>query len=1343
MLVTSVLNRIKRLVLPVLAAVVIVLAVLVGVARLLLPQVPQYREDIQRIAEAATGFQVEFGQISAGMSRFGPELRLQNTEIKVPEDDEAFLKAEEIRISLDLSTLILSRKIVPGRTRVSGVAATITRTADGAVMIQGRLLAEWLKLRGGNELSIDDIPDTTLWLQDVALLFTDDFLQRPETEFRVSAMVAELDDGELRFAGEIEPEQRFGRNVSLSVEIPLAPLLDKENSIGSAEWQLQVNVPDLDISEWLALLPDEFSPITSGSGSGVINARLRGGIPLVVGADLELNDIRLKEYDREFNRISGEFEFSRVADEWKLSGNNVLLDTDLGVWAGSSLDFGLEPGDKPGSQNLSLRASYLNLGDLSPLMRAIAGKPLAKAGINGELEGEVEGLRLTALLVDAKPEALQIDADFSGLGYIDNQSGIDLRGLNGTLSSNDNEGYLNLRVDDQSLLFKPMFRGAIDVESLRGVVVWRARESGVTLIANGLSLVTPFGGTQASMELSLPFDAQQALMVDLQARANVSDVTALLPIMPKVIPPTVIKWLDSAVIAGRSDGATFRLNGNLREFPFTADESGEFLITVPFEDGELRFAPGWPNLKEASGKLVFDGVSMYSVENQGMLSGTAFENADARIEDLRAGELNISSAVSTRLPAVISFLRNSPLSKTLGPTLAKVNADGEISGRVAIQLPIKNMANWKFDAEGSLVDGRAGLDGLDFGVTELSGDITVRQTKLLSDNLRGQLLGSQVDIRLSDPGKQRQELSQIAILSSVTPIGELAEAFKLPFPDRLSGSAQWLAEARFPSGSDGVKREFDLVVSSDLKGVGIDLPSPVYKSEDVPEPVELIATFPEENRFDLRVDMQRDLHARLNFLKQDEFWRVSGGHINLGDELPAGERTEPGVYVEGQVAELNLSDWLDLGESASEQSGEIQPWYEVFTEFDLFAYELDVFDFSFPQIKIRARGVNGVWLVDAQSDRAEGRLLVPNEFDAGQTLMLDMDRLKLESRDTGDEDFERADPRTLPRLLARVNDFSFSDINLGYLEAEVVKIDNGLKVRRVFSDAGSFTLSLDGDWQLLNEADGVHRTRIKVDLNSTDVSNTLGLLGFDPLVEAKMGNAHADLTWDDVPGMGVLYKSRGNFGFRVENGQIANVDPGGGRLLGLMSLTSLPRRLSLDFRDVFDDGLGFDKLKGSFRLQDGVAHTCDVSLSGSVTDMALIGSSDLESETYNQLAVIRPHMSNMLPLGTAVVAGPAIGAAVLLVATVFKDPLSNIGATYYQISDSWDEPVMDKIDREDIDTQSFEDCAAGLPEFSQADIESLRELQEIANDSVPVDMPSLNEVANEPSAADTAAPENQ
>jgi len=46
----------------------------------------------------------------------------------------------------------------------------------------------------------------------------------------------------------------------------------------------------------------------------------------------------------------------------------------------------------------------------------------------------------------------------------------------------------------------------------------------------------------------------------------------------------------------------------------------------------------------------------------------------------------------------------------------------------------------------------------------------------------------------------------------------------------------------------------------------------------------------------------------------------------------------------------------------------------------------------------------------------------------------------------------------------------------------------------------------------------------------------------------------------------------GGFNVNVESGQFLKADPGIAKLLGVLSLQSLPGGLALDFRDVFSDG---------------------------------------------------------------------------------------------------------------------------------------------------------------------------
>jgi hypothetical protein len=150
--------------------------------------------------------------------------------------------------------------------------------------------------------------------------------------------------------------------------------------------------------------------------------------------------------------------------------------------------------------------------------------------------------------------------------------------------------------------------------------------------------------------------------------------------------------------------------------------------------------------------------------------------------------------------------------------------------------------------------------------------------------------------------------------------------------------------------------------------------------------------------------------------------------------------------------------------------------------------------------------------------------------------------------------------------------------------------------------------------------------------------------------------------------------------------------------------------LSLDFSDMTEEGLVFDRLGGRFRIDFGDAWTCNLGLEGPIADMGIVGRTGMLAEDYDQVAVVRPHVSNLAPVSAAFLAGPAIGAATLLITQIFKKPLSGIGENYYTIGGSWDEPVIDEVPRNKLDTTDFSTCEAQLPELSPEEIAAIEEL---------------------------------
>ena len=151
---------------------------------------------------------------------------------------------------------------------------------------------------------------------------------------------------------------------------------------------------------------------------------------------------------------------------------------------------------------------------------------------------------------------------------------------------------------------------------------------------------------------------------------------------------------------------------------------------------------------------------------------------------------------------------------------------------------------------------------------------------------------------------------------------------------------------------------------------------------------------------------------------------------------------------------------------------------------------------------------------------------------------------------------------------------------------------------------------------------------------------------------------------------------------RLGPGQLDEVNPGAGRVFGLMSIVALPRRLSLDFKDVFGKGFGFDKIEGTFRIVDGETYTCNLSLEGPAADIGIIGRASLVDRDYEQSAIVSANFGSTLPIIGAVAAGPQVAAALLIFSQIFKKPLREVSQVYYAISGSWDGPTIENSDAE-------------------------------------------------------------
>jgi uncharacterized protein YhdP len=260
-----------------------------------------------------------------------------------------------------------------------------------------------------------------------------------------------------------------------------------------------------------------------------------------------------------------------------------------------------------------------------------------------------------------------------------------------------------------------------------------------------------------------------------------------------------------------------------------------------------------------------------------------------------------------------------------------------------------------------------------------------------------------------------------------------------------------------------------------------------------------------------------------------------------------------------------------------------------------------------------------------------------------------------------------------------VGKLHLGDAKLGEARLETWPTPAGMHIEQLRALSSQVQINASGDW---NGTASNSATHMRISFAAEDLGAMLGAFGFDGLVHGGKTLDQLNATWPGSPSDISLATMNGRLSIDVRDGRIPEVtSPGVGRLLGLVSLADLPRRLTLDFGDVFGKGLGFDSITGDFQLANGNATTKNLVISGPSANISVTGRTGLRAKDYDQEMRVVPHVGNSLPLVGAVVGGPIGAAAGLAVQGLLGKGLNKAASARYHISGSWDAPVITLIEK--------------------------------------------------------------
>jgi uncharacterized protein YhdP len=498
----------------------------------------------------------------------------------------------------------------------------------------------------------------------------------------------------------------------------------------------------------------------------------------------------------------------------------------------------------------------------------------------------------------------------------------------------------------------------------------------------------------------------------------------------------------------------------------------------------------------------------------------------------------------------------------------------------------------------------------------------------------------------------------------------------------VDGETDYALDLLFPRGGREQPIPFTIRVSSDLVGLTVDLPEPFQKpAGEVASIAGDIAFMPGGQRIESRGEADGGLSWNVAFAQDGGVWDLERGTLALGGGTLSDAETR-GLHIRGNVESILFDEWLRLSRGDEKRTGTADRIRSIDVNVD----SLRLLGQHLQNHRVRVDRSARDWLVQFEGEQVTGSVFVPYDLGSNRDVVLDMERLILpgDSNQEAVADRAQIDPRKLPPVTVKAAEFALGNRFLGAVETQFARTDQGLVADTFVARDETFEVVGDARWVADAGDPTGYRSYLMATLTSTDVSTTMQRLDYAPGIVSDEMTLLFDVSWSGGPRTDVFESLDGDVQVRFGAGQLDEIEPGAGRLFGLMSIVALPRRLSLDFTDVFDKGFGFDAIDGTFRIVDGEAYTCNLSLEGPAANIAIIGRTSLANSEYEQAAVVAANFGNTLPVVGAVVAGPQIAAALLIFSQIFKKPLQEMGQVYYAINGPWDDPLIESTGAADF-----------------------------------------------------------
>jgi len=1220
-----------------LAFVIVLFGVVVGVVSLILPNEELYKPYVVDFLSKQWNKKVEISQISGKWKGFGPKFIIKGLVIK--DSDEVIV--QEATLDINLLKYIVPKGSTGIRLGVSDIEVDFERKTSGKiVLVQSPKKKESFSRKLEKLLSTGSLSVNNLSLN--------------------------LYDSENNKANKINSKitvQQNNASTAFELELDSPDLADKfiiksiaqksQNFMEKANWYVEVD--NLLLENLGDLLNKKFMPKATIDASMWFSTQNGDIDRLLAKADLNK---KLFKNDRD---ITGKAElvYKGSRESWKAE----LTINDIQTQSISQDQIKIKLVRDKGF--ISIHADVLDV----PLLKAITH--VLGISLDDFDQLELKGQLANVVIVyDLSMRRIsQARIQFKQLDFA--AAYAQLHNLSGEISLYDEQIRLLIDSSGGSAKLPGIIRGTVTWQQLLLTAQTSMQDDDLDIKINSMWCDC----TDFILDGAARFSYDQSLFMDLSFAIYQAKVEQLYKYWPSIKwKPKVLNFLDQALAEGVVEKGMILYHGLTREYPFKGNE-GVFLTRSDLRSATVNYHKQWPAVQNFEAIVQTINTQLLVESQKGQVMDARIDGVKAVIKDFKKPLLTVDVQAHGQDGFLIDFLKKSPMRKGLKVLKEDIDLKGPQSIQVGLTLPLKQ--------HGAKVVPVGHIDFRDtdfqmgqFQLQNLKGALAFEGFSLSMDQLQAQFLNQQVSVSgkiTNEPNKASQidvELAgdyDVKNFESVLGIQLPAQGIS-PWTFTISNSQP--SSLLLEGFNKDERLPLSFTASSALQGVELEMPEPFAKAQDLASSFSISCHLPcQESGWDMKLDDK--LSTRFKLDPVDQSLKI--------DSLAFGSDESQQTGFGGNLDTVNVDEWISIvvNNSAGKEKGQLPFENMTLQVKKLIFMSRELLDVSV-QIISNEKGL--IFEVDAES--IQGSVSVPKDLDnKGITVQLQRLYWADPPKETTEHSISGVNAN-YPALHIWIDDFIYDGIPLGESSIEMRPVTGGVRVEKFRTVSSLMKLNINGVW--IKDQGQYGLSQFNIIMTSKNIAEFLANLGFQAPIKDAQTIIDMQAQWPGFPSQFEIKNISGKMRIEVGQGEVVDAKPGMGRVLGLFSLTNLPRRFLLDFKDVFGKGLRFQSMKGDFILENGEAFTDSFVIDSSSAKIKVMGTTGLAKQDYNQTVVVTPGVGRVLPTIGAITGGAVGAAAGLFVQGLFHKGLKNVGKITYKVTGSWDEPDIKLIDTEEL-----------------------------------------------------------